>query len=381
MTYIPKGGTTSTNNSTTSTLAGDATYTGTGEQNNLPQVGVYSFADAAGTLYMDWSVDGSNWHQFPTAGFACAANIPEFHTAVKLGRYFRVRYVNGSSAQSTFRLSTYFGDNFLPSNTPMNQSIGVDNDAVVSRIGNDHALDISRGFIGGQVGVGKFGVNPDVAASATEDVIFQGTINWLTEPTTVRIKAGGDTDDHASRSGARSIIVQGLDSNWDTAEDTLATNGDSVSAASSIAFVRLNRAFVGDVGTYTGANDSHVTIENSGGGTDLLTIEGGVGHTQSSAFTVPDNKTGYLTRLRVGSTSAKASDISFWQRQNADDTATPYTSKRLVRRFLGVTGSRTVPFSTYPPFPARTDLWASVTTGSGAAGAVEVAYDLILVDC
>ena len=120
-------------NTTTTALGSSETYTGTGEENSLPHVGVYSFSDVAGTLYFDFSVDGTNWHTFPTSGFTCSANIPEFHTAVKMGRYFRVRYVNGSSAQSTFRLYTYYGENFLPSNAPLNQSISNDQDAIISR--------------------------------------------------------------------------------------------------------------------------------------------------------------------------------------------------------------------------------------------------------
>jgi len=68
----------STDNTTTSTLSASATYTGTGELINSPQVGVYCFSDTAGTIFFDWSVNGSDWHAFPTAGFAVSANIPEF---------------------------------------------------------------------------------------------------------------------------------------------------------------------------------------------------------------------------------------------------------------------------------------------------------------
>lgn len=130
---IAKKGLTSTGNTTTTPLTGAATYTGTGEQNDLPHVGVYSFADQAGTLYFDFSVDGTNWHTFPTTGFSCSASIPEYHTAVKLGRYFRVRYVNGASAQSAFRLSTYYGDNFLPSSAPIGFNIADDADAIITK--------------------------------------------------------------------------------------------------------------------------------------------------------------------------------------------------------------------------------------------------------
>ncbi len=132
MTFIPEQtGESSTVNVTITPLTGSATYTGTGEQNNYPTVGVFSFADQSGTLFFDFSVDGTNWHTFPTLGFNCAANIPEFHTAVKLGRFFRVRYVNDGDAQATFRLSSYFGYNFLPSNAPIGFTIADDADAIV----------------------------------------------------------------------------------------------------------------------------------------------------------------------------------------------------------------------------------------------------------
>ena len=370
----------STNNSTTTSLGSGETYTGTGEQNAYSHVLVYLISDTAGTLFFDWSNDGSTWYAFPVAGIVVSANIPKYWPAVKGGRYFRARFINSASAQSSFDLSTYFGNDFVPSISALGVAFNADDPAQLMRIGNDQVLDRSRGFVGGQAGVGKFGINPNVSASSTEDIIFQGTINWLQAATTVRIKSGGNSNDDTSGTGAQEVTIEGLDENWDEVSETIATNGTSASSATTATFIRVNRAYIGNVGTYTGANTGDIVIENSAGGTDLVTIEAGIGQTQSSAYTVPAGKTGYLTRLRVGSTSAKASDIHFWQRRNADDVTTPFTGKRLVRGFLGVAGSRTVPFSTYPSFPEKTDLWASITTGSGAAGAGEIAYDLILVD-
>ena len=372
-------GITSTNNTTTTPLASGATYTGTGEQNNYPQVLVYCISDTSGTLFFDWSNDGVTYYPFPVAGISVSANIPKYWPAVKGGRYFRVRFVNSASTQSSFNLTTYFGHDFIPSVSALGISWNKDDPAQLVRVGSDHSLDISRGFAGGQSGVSKFGSNPNVSSSSTEDIIFQGTINWLQAATTVRVKAG-NTNDTAAGSGAQQVIVEGLDENWEEQTETLVTNGTSAGTAGSITFIRLNRAYVGNVGTYSGANAGNVTIENSSGGTDLLTIEAGVGQTQSSVYTVPAGKTAYLTRMRVSSTSAKASDISMWQRRSADDVSTPFTGKRLVRRFNGVSGSIGFDFTSYPSFPAKTDLWGSITTGSGATGAGSLAYDLILVD-
>ena len=113
-------------NSSTTPLGSGETFTGNGEQNTFPQVGVMVKTDNSGVLYFDFSGDGVNWDStFPVAGFQVASGIPEFHTAVKLGRYFRVRFVNDSGAQTYLRLFTYYGMNFIPSNSPLNQSIGI----------------------------------------------------------------------------------------------------------------------------------------------------------------------------------------------------------------------------------------------------------------
>lgn len=122
----------STSNTSTDALDADATYTGTFERNDQPQVMASCQTDAAGTLYFDFSVDGTNFSTFPVAGFAVAAGIHEFHIAVKGPRWFRARLVNGSATQTYLRLYTYFGT-FGLGNAPLNQSLGADSDAITTR--------------------------------------------------------------------------------------------------------------------------------------------------------------------------------------------------------------------------------------------------------
>ena len=57
------------------------TYTGAGEQNDYAYVGVNLQVDEAGTLYFDFSQDGTNWSSYPVAGFNVASGINEVHTA------------------------------------------------------------------------------------------------------------------------------------------------------------------------------------------------------------------------------------------------------------------------------------------------------------
>lgn len=92
-------------NSSTTPLAGNASFTGTGVDVSIyGLITVFVFADKAGTLKLEFSTDNSNWDNI------ISYNIPASDAEhVQIGpqaRYFRVVYTNGSAAQSTFRLQT-----------------------------------------------------------------------------------------------------------------------------------------------------------------------------------------------------------------------------------------------------------------------------------
>lgn len=133
MSYSPNTPIVSTSNSTSSTLLSGATFTGVAELAPRGELIVMSKSDVAGTLYFDFSTDGTNWDStFPSAGYSCAAGIPEVHRAVVGGRYFRVRYVNGGTGQGYFRLQTSFS-NTGPLSAPIGFNIADDADAIVTK--------------------------------------------------------------------------------------------------------------------------------------------------------------------------------------------------------------------------------------------------------
>lgn len=133
----------SAGNTTTTPLTASQTFTGTGEQNNHPDVMVSCFCDSNATLFFDFSVDGANWRTFPPSGFQVTANIHEFHTAVKGPRHFRARLTDSGSGNTVTQLYTYYG-HFRQGNAPINFTISDDADAmvvksVISGIGNTTA--------------------------------------------------------------------------------------------------------------------------------------------------------------------------------------------------------------------------------------------------
>ncbi|MFT6765180.1 MAG: hypothetical protein ACJAZS_000047 [Alteromonas naphthalenivorans] len=124
-------------NSTEATHEDGATvtgvYIGASELNTQPDVMVSLKSNTAGTEYFDFSNDGVLWDTFPVTGFTVAANIHEFHTAVKGKRYFRIRFENGSASKTTsFRVNTYYGV-FRQGNLPLNQTVGDDSDSTIVR--------------------------------------------------------------------------------------------------------------------------------------------------------------------------------------------------------------------------------------------------------
>ena len=236
---------------------------------------------------------------------------------------------------------------------------------------SDYLLEQALGNYAGQSVRRKFGHNPAVSTSA-EVISILSTASYagfLTAATTVRIKAGGDGNDTAAGSGAQAIVVEGLDDNFDVASEAIATAGASASSATTASFRRVHRAYVTNVGTYHGSNVAAITIENSGGGTDLVQIGAAIGQTEIAVDTVPAGYTDYLSLLQVDADSSKAVTVSLYQCQDADDVSTPFTGKRLIIRLSGVTGHVECPFTKYVVLPEKTDVWAE---GIVAATSAEV---------
>ncbi|HET9629997.1 MAG TPA: hypothetical protein VFP14_11000, partial [Novosphingobium sp.] len=100
----------------TTALAASATFTGTGRATTTSSQYAYfhavAYADQAGTLFIDQSLDSGTSYQ-PVISQAVTASTAAQLTAKITGAFaattlYRVRYVNGAAAQATFRLSSAF---------------------------------------------------------------------------------------------------------------------------------------------------------------------------------------------------------------------------------------------------------------------------------
>lgn len=360
---------------------------GVGEQNPFPDVMCSCYSDVAGSLYFDFSVNGTDWRTFPSSGFSVTAGVHEFHTAVKGPRWCRVRW-ESSSLPTTLQLYTYYGT-FGQPNAPLNQAYSLDSDSQLVRPSWTW-LDVARGLAGGITSVKKFGRNSAVGTSFVP-VCLGGVYRTPQSgaATTLRVKAGGNANDTAAGSGARGVKFTGLDDKFLLVSETVATAGASASAATTATFTRLFLLDVATSGTYaTSAAGSHagnIVIEDGAGTQDWGTIDV-TGFPKSGseigAYTIPVGYTGYVKLRDLSIDSGKTVDCIFFSRPNCDQTTAPYSAMRARSVITGVAGGSIEAFGQtdvpFGPFVGPTDVGFMAKVASGTAS-VSVEFEVILI--
>ena len=239
------------------------------------------------------------------------------------------------------------------------------------------AVEVARGNVNGMVGNRKFGRNPSVGTTEEDIWAGGGVYPWPQAAETLRIAAGGNANDTAAGTGARTVRIEGLDNSMNEITEDLTTAGASASSPTTNTFCRVNRAYVLTSGTYTGTNTGAITIENTSSLNSLANIEAVRGQTQLSMYTVPNGKTAYITALGVEVEGSKSADVYFYQRQGADVLAAPFTAKRILYAATGLSGNYTEQLHAHLVIPGNTDLWWGAAVSSGST-AVAVTYDMFV---
>jgi hypothetical protein len=377
-------------NSTNTALGGDATFQGISEdvssysQATVTLVGTTS--SATGTLYFEKSIDGDVWESVPRTVTDITATLP--FTFLLTAPFFRSKYVNGSTAQTTFRLLTKFA-NGSPGSISVNDSNTFTKtvDAQLVQTINQHNLDVVRGKFTYQSTVNKFGANAAIGTSY-EPVSTNGIYKTPQVSGAVALRvAAGAAQNTSAGTGARTITLQGLDETGALVSETVSTNGTSAGTASTTTFLRLFRIFVVTSGTYaTQSAGSHVAstdivIEDASNNEwGRIDASNGfpIGQSQIGAYSVPLGYEAYLTDYALTVNGTKAVDFVFFQRQDILQTSAPYSAMRAVINLYGIDND--VSFSpNYPvgPFPALTDIgWMAK---SSTTSQVSVDFEIVLM--
>jgi len=227
-------------------------------------------------------------------------------------------------------------------------------------------LNVSAGIMTEMANVHKFG--SVVTSNATYDTVWTegGQYEFPENPGIVTL-VSSDAQDNPSGTGAATVVLQGLDSNFDEIQETITLNG-TVGVAGTLSFLRTHRMFV-DTGN---TNSGNLTV--SIGSTVTCAIAPDMGQSQVAFYTVPRGKSAFLKQFTATQNKNQENSMRLFQRYPNSGNR-PY---RVVTE-LNLYGSNMIkPYSFPVFFGEKTDLETRAYTGSNCT--TSAMFDLLVVD-
>ena len=405
----------STVNSTSTLLAGGATFTGTAELTNgfgIIYVNVYSnVASATDGLVIEQSSDNVNWDHNDV--YTIPAATGKNFSINPYARYVRISYTNGGTIQTDFRLQTIFKTTGLASSHRIQDDIvdeddaelvksvltgkdpdghyhnvSITHDADLSISDNSNGLSIAKGDVTGSSFVHKFGFASDFDTSDNEVTLWDGADDaaaW--ENMVYDYSATADIDSISSSDNGDTvdIEIQGLDTNFNLVTQTITLTGQTRAALTTdlIRVFRLKNVGATDLaGTVTCYPNTALT---TGVPTDTSQIRAAIinGNNQTlmAVYTIPNGKTGYV-RDWFASTAGANKTSNYVIKLKARESGGVFQLKHVSAIADNGTSGRQHKYEEPEVFPAKTDieLTCQMLAGGGTGAAVSGGFDIVLVD-
>ena len=226
----------------------------------------------------------------------------------------------------------------------------------------DHTdLAISRGHSQGYRTLYKFGYNPDV--DTQEETVWgnAGNYIWLDSAVTMFVSSTS-ANDTGTGTGARTILIQGLDEDYNEIEETITLNGQT-QVATQLSYLRIYRSFVTLAGSNEGTSGViYIGSSGSTGGVPNSSVYASISignQTQIAAYTVPAGYTLYVDEINFTAAVSQAQKLVHCKFNSRD-----YESNVFRTRFVQVIQSNQLIQSfKYPQgFAEKTDLECRVST-------------------
>ena len=170
-------------------------------------------------------------------------------------------------------------------------------------------LQVSRGQIQGHKTLFKFGNNSDINGSLETIWSHGGLYVYPAAATAMKVSSSSANDD-ASGTGARTVVVSGLDQNYNEASETVELDGQT-EVLTTTTFIRVFRAYVATAGSGgTAAGTIYVgtgTVTAGVPATVYAEIALGENQTTMALWTVPAGYTLYITG---GTFSAASNNVA-----------------------------------------------------------------------
>lgn len=224
-------------------------------------------------------------------------------------------------------------------------------------------LQVAQGLIVGHTTEQISGYNPSTSAG---DAVWSGgtAYPWSNLVTAQTLYLKSSTNNATDR--GMSILIDGLDSNYNNQTEVLTLNGtnSTTAVASTKQFLRIHSIMCNGTDTNVGDITTHVT---SGTGTIVSKLSAGRGRAQAGVYTVPAGYTGYLFKGDASSTAATV--VNFMGR---------YFGKAFMVLHVAIVDNSTYIYDFPFPLqlPEKTDIYTVIESGSGKTA---VNYEILLV--
>ena len=179
----------------------------------------------------------------------------------------------------------------------------------ITRVGTSEPfeLQVKRGQVAWHYAIFKFGFNPDVDDSLETVWAEGGLYSYLSAATQLTVSSSSANDTSAG-TGARTVTLSGLDSNYAEISETVTLNGQTAVTTTN-SYLRINRMIVNTAGT--GGQNAGVIYVGTGTVTagvpanKYATVAVGDNQSLMALWTVPANYTAYLLQKDITAATAQ----------------------------------------------------------------------------
>lgn len=176
-----------------------------------------------------------------------------------------------------------------------------------------YLFDIAGGNIADHEPISRYGHNEDVG-TAWETVHDASTLrHYLAAAERLQV-ASTDADDDGAPigNGARTVMITGLDSNYDFITETVTMNGVA-NVLTDASFLRVLQMNVVTAGA-TGYNEGTITASNNADTVVLDQMGPQENQSHYAGYTVPNGYTAYIVQAMATEGSNKGSQFGLWAR-------------------------------------------------------------------
>lgn len=194
-------------------------------------------------------------------------------------------------------------------------------------VSSEFGMAVAWGLTKGYTRVAAFGHNPSIDTTSTPEDIWTGggLYPWMTSATNLEI-VSTDVNDTSAGTGARTILISGLDINYVAVTQTVTLNGTTAVALATPMF-RVNSMLVLTSGT-NHVNVGNINLRDSGGGTLRSMIGANIGITQQAPYTVPAGFTLQVLSIYnalTGNGTGRTADLSTFFKTSVGAQRLPIT--------------------------------------------------------